>query len=313
MSEEAGPVLFCFDGSDSSATAIAVAERLLARRKALVCHVWVGLSRDVLFSDPAELPGALREAAEELDRADEEAAAELAAEGAQLALAAGFDAQPLPERRRSKAWRTLLATADRHEASVVVAGAHGRSGFGRAVLGSVSTSLLHHATRPVLVIPAVAPPEGTEGPLLLCYDGSEPSRRAIKAAGELCAVRRVLVLNFWESWVAEAPGLAGASKTVHAMAAELDEVADQQSAGRMKEGVELARQAGFDAEGISERAAGPAWKAVLDTAADHDCAGIVVGSRGLNGISAVLGSVSNGIVHHSRRAVLVVPPQQATR
>ena len=39
MSEAAGPVLFCYDGSESSATAIAVAKHLLARRTALVCHV----------------------------------------------------------------------------------------------------------------------------------------------------------------------------------------------------------------------------------------------------------------------------------
>jgi nucleotide-binding universal stress UspA family protein len=94
------------------------------------------------------------------------------------------------------------------------------------------------------------------------------------------------------------------------MCTELDEIADEQSADCMRDGVELARQAGFQAEGLSERATGPMWQAVLDAADEHDCSGIVAGSRGLTGISAALGSVSNGIVHHSRLPVLVVPPEE---
>jgi nucleotide-binding universal stress UspA family protein len=94
------------------------------------------------------------------------------------------------------------------------------------------------------------------------------------------------------------------------MAAELDEVADEQSAERATEGVAVAERAGFDAEPLSERAIGPAWKAVLDAADEHSSAAIVLGSRGLTGISAALGSISNGVVHHSRRPVLVVPPDE---
>jgi hypothetical protein len=46
VTDEAKPVLLAFNGSESSATAIAVAERLLPRRKAVVCHVWSGASED---------------------------------------------------------------------------------------------------------------------------------------------------------------------------------------------------------------------------------------------------------------------------
>ena len=147
-------------------------------------------------------------------------------------------------------------------------------------------------------------------PVLLAYDGSEDAKRAIAAAGTLLAPRRALVLNLWDSWVAEAPALAGSSASVHGMAAELDGIAREQSEGHAAEGVRLGERAGFDAEGLSERASGPIWRSVLAAAEDHDCAAIVVGSRGLTGISTVLGSVSNGVVHHSRRPVLVVPGEE---
>ena len=92
------------------------------------------------------------------------------------------------------------------------------------------------------------------------------------------------------------------------MATELDEIADQQSGKYTADGLSVAKAAGIEATGISERATGPTWRAILEAAADHDCSSIVVGSRGMTGISAALGSVSNGVVHHSRRPVLVVPP-----
>jgi nucleotide-binding universal stress UspA family protein len=46
----------------------------------------------------------------------------------------------------------------------------------------------------------------------------------------------------------------------------------------------------------------------VETAEERDAAAVVVGSRGLTALrSAVLGSVSYGVVHHCKRPVLVVP------
>jgi nucleotide-binding universal stress UspA family protein len=303
-----GAALLAYDGSPSSATAIAVAGQLLRGRVAVVCHVWSGISQAVFRSPPSALPGVLSDAAEELDEFDSEAARKVAAEGVALARSAGFNAEPLAERREKKAWRSILHAAERDGASVVVAGAHGLSGVGRAILGSVSTGLVHHSTIPVLVVPATATEESLSGPPLLCYDGSDGSKRAIRLAGDLLSARHALVGHFWESWVAEAPALAGVSATVQGMAAELDEIADEQSSERTTDGVHVAEAAGFDATGVSKRATGPVWRAILDAADEHECSSIVVGSRGLTGVSAALGSVSNGVVHHSRRPVLVIPP-----
>lgn len=306
MSSSEGPVLLAYDGSESSAAAIAAAAQLLKGRQALVCHCWTGLSRAMLRGEPAALPGALRQAAEELDAADREAADRIAAEGVRLAVSAGFETRPRPLRAERKIWRTLLEEAEREGASAIIAGAHGLSGVGRTLLGSVSTGLVHHSPRPVLVVPAQAA-DLADGPLLLCWDGSEPATRAIAAAAELCLPRDALVLNLWVSWTAQTPALAGTSGSVRGMAAELDEIAEQQSKEVSAAGVELARAVGLNARQLSERAGGPIWASVLETAGSRSCSCIVVGSRGLTGLSAALGSVSSGVVHHSRRPVLVVP------
>jgi len=308
VTTDGGPALLAYDGSPSSATAIAVAGPLLRGRDAVVCHVWSGVSQAVFRTPPSGLPGVLSDAAMELDEFDSEAAEKVAAEGVALARSAGFEAEPLAQRLETKAWRAILLAADRTDASVVVAGAHGISGVGRAILGSVSTGLVHHSATPVLVVPGTASEESLSGPPLFCYDGSDAAKRAITLAAELLSARRALVAHFWESWVAEAPALAGTSSTVRGMAAELDEIADEQSAEHTRDGVDVADAAGLDASGLSERATGPTWSAILEAGAHHDCSSIVVGARGLSGISAALGSVSNGVVHHSRRPVLVVPP-----
>lgn len=135
-------MLLAFDGSPSAATAIAVAGRLLEERHAVVCHVRHGGTRDQV------------------------------AAGVELAGEAGFGVEAMPEREHRKAWRALLEAAADVDAALVVAGAHGHSGIGRAILGSVSTGLVHHARLPVLIVPAATAEEPCDGPSLLCYDGS---------------------------------------------------------------------------------------------------------------------------------------------
>ena len=304
------PVLLCYDGSDSAAMAIDVAARVLSGREAVACHAWTGLSRAIFHSDADDLPGALMEAAEELDALDREAAERSTAAGVRLASAAGFRAEPHAIRERRKTWRTLLAAADEHDASIVVTGAHGLSGLGRLVLGSVSSAVVNHSERPVLVVPDAAP-RSDGGPLLLCYDGSESAARAIRAAGSLCSPRSAVVVNLWESWVTAAPVLAGVARPVNAMTDELDEIAIQLSEATTSEGVRLAEEAGFEAHPVSACSAGSPWRSLLDVADEHDAEALVLGKRGLTGLSRALGSVSNGVVHHSRRPVLVVPEPHA--
>lgn len=307
MTTAATPILLCYDESEPSAEAIARAGGLLGGGRALVCHAWVGLSQTMLHGTGPLVPASFAGAVEELDQADREVAERIAVEGVRLASAAGFEAQPLAAKESHKTWRTLLAVAERHEVRLVVVGAHGLSGVRRVLLGSVSNAVVAHSRIPVLVVPTGANPDAAGGRLLLCYDGSDSAKHAIREAWGLFHGRDAVVLHFWESWAAEAPSLAGISGPVRSMARDLDELAETQSARLCEEGLVVAHSAGFNAEPASRRTDGPIWKDILEAATEYDAAAIVVGSRGLTGISAALGSVSYGIVHHTPRPVLVVP------
>jgi len=110
MSETSGPVLLAYDGSESSAIAITLAGRVLPGRQALVCHVWSGLTRDLMFGLLARLPDAVGDAAAELDAEDMRQAEKLTAEGVGLAREAGFDAQPLLARNERPTATTARTT-----------------------------------------------------------------------------------------------------------------------------------------------------------------------------------------------------------
>jgi nucleotide-binding universal stress UspA family protein len=146
-----------------------------------------------------------------------------------------------------------------------------------------------------------------DGPLVLCYDGSEDASHAIQHAGELFAGRRALVVTVWRPAVGLG-GLGVAGETAGMVDFfELDQVAAEHGARVADEGVRIARDAGLDADPLVIKATGSVWKAILETADQHDAASIVMGSRGLTGLrSMLLGSVSNGVVHHAERPALVI-------
>lgn len=148
-------VLLCFDGSDDAALAVARAAEMLGQRKAVVLTVW----EPIAVWEPHD-PGAVLGAAigtlvsKELDL--DEIAADLAREklqrGTELASAAGFE----PEGRlmRGKTWRAICDVADELEAEPIVVGARGLGRVESMLLGSVSSAVVLHAKRPVLVVPS---------------------------------------------------------------------------------------------------------------------------------------------------------------
>ena len=145
-------VLIAYDGSDNAKAAIERAGAVLQHGPAVVATAWTSFE-DAAPAALLALPGDMvREGTQTLDEANREEAEELAAEGAELARAAGFDPEPRAVRSKGPFFAALVHLADELDAAAIVAGSRGRSALRAAVLGSVSTGLLHHTTRPVMIV-----------------------------------------------------------------------------------------------------------------------------------------------------------------
>lgn len=152
--EPVGPVLLCFDGSNDAAAAIAEAGRVLSPGSAVVLAVWEPVAVWQPY-DPATILTApvekLASRALGLDEIAKELAEENAARGVELAGGAGFHAQA--RTADGKTWRTICDVATELSAEVVVLGARGLGRIAGALLGGVSTAVVLHAKRPVLIVP----------------------------------------------------------------------------------------------------------------------------------------------------------------
>jgi nucleotide-binding universal stress UspA family protein len=311
MRDGTGIALIGYDGSEDSANAIRHAGVLLGPRPAVVVHVWESFAGALLHTDVDGLVGTMREAAAELDEEDRRDAERAAAEGTELAREAGFDPEPRALQGRPKAWPALLGEADSLDAAVVVIGSRGQGAVKSALFGSVSSGLLHHARRPVLVVPPcedVSP----AGPVAIGFDGSEASLAAVGAAGRLLSRREAVIETVWVPYSGVAA--AGTVGVPVAVASRASEALDRSAAARAEQtahdGARAAAAVGLEARPEAMLASGPVWCTLHDSAEVHGSPAIVIGSRGRGSVAtAVLGSTSSALLHHARLPILVVPPQ----
>jgi nucleotide-binding universal stress UspA family protein len=147
----------------------------------------------------------------------------------------------------------------------------------------------------------------SNGPVLICYDGSDDAKHAIRSAAGLLGDRRALVVTVWQP-TADLGTFAWYGTTTNVVNfAELDRAGAEAGGAVAEEGASIAHAAGFEADSLAIEATGPVWKSLVDTAEHDDAAAIVIGSRGLTGLrSILLGSVSSAVLHHTDRPTLVV-------
>ncbi len=251
---------------------------------------------------------------EALNRAKVLEAEATAAQGARLAADAGLIAEADVVEQGGNPARALRRVAADAGIGLIVCGTRGLGPFSRLALGSTSSALLHHAERPVLVVP-----EGggdLSGPLVLGYDGSGEARAAIAAAGRLLPGREVIVVTVWESLIRHSLSGRALARVpideVKALTDDLDEYFRALAAAIAEEGAVLAHDAGLQARPETIEAAGRAWRGLLASAQALAAAAVVVGTHGRGGMSAgLLGSISSGLVHGAQTPVLVVPTPPA--
>ncbi|MFC7719802.1 universal stress protein [Nonomuraea recticatena] len=144
-------ILVAYDGSDDSKAAITYAGHLLRGQQAVVLSVWERLALASIRGS-AGLIAPVDTTAE--DEAIEAATKELAEQGARLAREAGLEATARWEPDSMAVWSTIVDVAGEIDASLIVTGTRGLGGVRSLLLGSTSDRVLHHAGRPVLIVPS---------------------------------------------------------------------------------------------------------------------------------------------------------------
>ena len=246
----------------------------------------------VLAVDPTELSGSAGQALNQL-------------------VAETADPRIVPVVRQGHAGRELVAEADDKDAAMIVLGHSGNSRVAM-MLGSTANYVLHHTTRPVVVVRGwvmddeaeVLPPRlvvvGVDDHDLDSDDAEaneNPSVRAVRWAYGLPGIERVRVVHAWFL-----PSLAiGVHAEIAAETDEMDAAAQAQidrvlaAAGPPPEGIEL----------VSEPVRGTPGFAMIEESRDADL--VVLGSRGHGGFSELLlGSTTSEVAAHSHCPVAVV-------
>jgi nucleotide-binding universal stress UspA family protein len=222
---------------------------------------------------------------------------------AEPATAAGLDVKL--SLREGPAAAEIVDEAAATSADLVVMGTHGRSGFERLMVGSVTEKVLRKAPCPVLTVswPAggPAPRELTALRHIVCpVDFSESSQEALRFALSLAerAKARLTVVNVLEWPDAEL-------RHPHVMTKEYERFLEGE-AGRQLHAAIPADAANW-CEVKEVVLAGTPWRRILDLAAEEAADLVVVGVHGLNAVERFLfGSTANQIVRQAGCPVLTV-------
>lgn len=221
------------------------------------------------------------------------------------------DPRIVPVVRQGHAGRELVAEADDEGAAMIVVGHNGNSRVAM-MLGSTANYVVHHSSRPVVVVRGWVMEEDAEvtPPRFVVVgvddhdldperpeSGENPSVRAVRWACGLPGIERVRVVHAWFL-----PSLAiGVHAEIAAETEEMDAAAQAEidhvlaAAGPPPDGVEL----------VSEPVRGTPGFALIEESRDADL--VVLGSRGHGGFSELLlGSTTAEVSAHSHCPVAVV-------
>lgn len=202
--------------------------------------------------------------------------------------------------------KTIVEEAVSNKADLVVMGTHGRRGFNRLLLGSVTESVLRHAPCPVLTVPPRTPAEKSEVVTfkrILCPTDFSPSaRRAFEFALDLARqANGTLTLLHAIEWLAEEEPRTSA----HFNVPEYRHYLEQDARTQLQELVAAESTTWADIE--TEIVFGRAYREILRAADRRQTELIVMGAQGRGGLDlAVFGSATQQVVRSAPCPVLTV-------
>jgi nucleotide-binding universal stress UspA family protein len=148
------------------------------------------------------------------------------------------------------------------------------------------------------------PVDGSQGPVLLCWDGSASAGSAFAHAARILGPGRAAIVLFAHVPTEEHRGVFAGTSGPDAPVVGLADAEDA-----LEKGVRVATQAGFDASGQRVVADRKTAEIIVATAQEHGASLIVMGQRGRSGLKAVLlglGSVAQGVLSSYGGPVLLV-------
>jgi nucleotide-binding universal stress UspA family protein len=278
-------ILVATGGSPWSDAAVAYAIAIAARTGASL-RILTVLVNPAMYVTP-DVIASSEVVAEVIEQDGQELLARVAAQAYQ----AGVDCQTL--------WRwgavpdSILQTAAEDACDLIVLGAHRVTGWRRLRLGHIANAVAAKAHQPVLVVkqaPEAAPDAPLGRRLLVATGGSPWSDRAVEHAIALAQSEHLSICLLHV-----APGRARRRHSVTDI--EGQQILDRSAA--------WAADAGITVNTIL--AHGDVPRTIVATAAEQQCDGIVMGSRGSSGWKRLmLGSISNAVVVTTVLPVLVV-------
>jgi nucleotide-binding universal stress UspA family protein len=150
-------VLIAYDGSDAAKQAVSAAAELFAGRPAYVVTIWEpGLAYAMSDLEPtgpelSPIPMDI-EGTQDLEDDLQVHARRTAAEGAELAKAAGLDCEALVVADRANVAEAIVKVARKRSVAAIVVGSRGLTGLRARLEGSTSSAVLKQAECPVVVV-----------------------------------------------------------------------------------------------------------------------------------------------------------------
>jgi nucleotide-binding universal stress UspA family protein len=298
-------ILLATDGSDEAASA-ALAAAELSEETGSDVHVCYVLPTEAEVVGRHFYSEEIRESV--IEQAERDARSFLEEQAQRVSSEGGKVAET--HLRVGRPDKEILRLAGVLEAGTIVIGSRGLGAVGRALMGSVSDSVVRHAHCPVMVVrgePVVFPTK-----VLLATDGSREAELAARTAADLAQktdselhmVHVFGIAPVGPPVYPEATDLQ--SVEYEAEAEERQRISEQRAREVLEAEVEKARSAG----GMVAQAhllEGRVAPEIVALAEEIGAGLIVMGSRGRGGIRrALLGNVSESVVRHAHCPVFVV-------
>jgi nucleotide-binding universal stress UspA family protein len=248
----------------------------------------VGLSMAVLYSEATDpegvkLPDPVLE--EELERSAKQEGREALDEEEQRVRSAGGTVAH-SHLRMGEVEGEIVHLAEDLGAGLIVMGSRGRRGMRRALMGSVSDSVVRHAHCPVMVVraePVVFPTK-----LLVATDRSREAQLGATTAADLAK---------------------STNSELHVVHVGFEQLRDE-AQKELDTEVGMIRESGAQDIQAHLNFGMPA-RSIVELAEELGAGLIVMGSRGLGGVRrALMGSISDSVVRHAHCPVLVVRQEE---